>query len=154
MKKIALLLFMVFSLQQAICQEFNIVSHTVKLGESVRMLSKKYRVAPSEIYKLNKFAIDGIREGMVLQIPVEQKEIVVVEEIVPTETISEPTENTEIADGNENVQELKHQVEKGETLFSLAKKYNITVDELKRQNEKLLEKGLKSGVILTIRTNN
>ncbi len=154
MKKIALFLFMIFSLQQAICQEFNIVTHTVKLGESVRMLSKKYRVAPSEIYKLNKFAIDGIKEGMVLHIPLEQKESVLIEEIVPAETISQPTENTTIADGNENVQELKHQVEKGETLFSLARKYNISVDELKRQNEKLLEKGLKSGVILTIRTNN
>ena len=54
--------------------EVDIIDHQVKLGESVRLLSKKYLVDPSEIYKLNKFAVDGISEGMILKIPVPRKE--------------------------------------------------------------------------------
>ncbi len=49
------------------------VRHQVKLGETVKMLSKKYHVPPADIYRLNKFAVEGIREGMVLQIPAERK---------------------------------------------------------------------------------
>ncbi len=55
-------------------QEVDIVSHQVPVGETVRTISKKYIVNPSEIYKLNKFAIEGISAGMVLQIPVLRKE--------------------------------------------------------------------------------
>ena len=154
MKKIVLL-FIVFSLQQAFCQEYKIVNHNVQMGETVRMISKKYRVAPSEIYKLNKFAVDGITNGMVLQIPVEQKETQVsnaAAEVVPEENpVAENTESAATVSENPP-EEITHTVSKGETLFSLARMYHVSVDELKKQNEKSLQKGLQSGQVLTIRT--
>ena len=55
-------------------QEVDIINHEVQLGESVRLISKKYLVDPAEIYKLNKFAVEGISQGMVLKIPVPRKE--------------------------------------------------------------------------------
>lgn len=53
-----------------ISEDVVIVSHTVSLGETVRLISQKYLVSPSDIYKRNKFAVDGVSPGMVLQIPV------------------------------------------------------------------------------------
>ena len=60
-------------------QEVDIIDHQVQLGESVRLISKKYLVDPGEIYKLNKFAVEGISQGMVLKIPVPKKEVAVKE---------------------------------------------------------------------------
>ncbi len=156
MRKLVLLLLTIFSLQ-AFSQEYKLVQHNVKLGESVRMLSKKYQVAPSEIYRFNKFAIDGISQGMVLQIPVEVKESPVIYEEsfaeVRDELPSETANNSATEGNSSESNEIKHQVEKGETLFSLAKKYNISVADLKSQNEALLNKGLQSGQVITIRIN-
>lgn len=183
MRKFALMLLLVFACQQAVSQEFEMIRHQVKMGETVRMLSKKYKVEPSEIYRLNKFAIDGISQGMVLQILVPRKE----EPIAETEVLQEEPENTGPSE-NETVvsqteipaakkkkpekkpetvaqqtepqpeattgQELTHTVAKGETLYSLSKKYNVTVDDIKAQNEQLLKKGLQTGQVLMIRANN
>jgi len=160
MRNIALMLLTIFSLQ-ALSQEYKIVQHNVKLGETVRMLSKKYHVAPSDIYSINKFAINGITQGMVLQIPVEVKEVVAVKEFKdidnnqevenPEVSVSEVSPRSDNEQTDSDVNEIKHQVEKGETLFSLSKKYSISVAELKNQNEVLLTKGLQSGQVLTIR---
>ncbi len=156
MRKLVLLLLTIFSLQ-AFSQEYKLVQHNVKLGESVRMLSKKYQVAPSEIYRFNKFAIDGISQGMVLQIPVEIKESPVINEEAVAEVKDEESSaaaSNALTEGNQSdSNEITHQVEKGETLFSLAKKYNISVADLKSQNEALLNKGLQSGQVITIRIN-
>ena len=194
MKRIVILLFFVLSLQTAFSQEFEIIRHQVKMGETVRMLSKKYKVEPSEIYRLNKFAIDGISQGMVLQILVPKKEE------VPTETAEQPVaESTETTttqsqdnpdeavssstttttkttvikkkkpvDGSSeetpreepsvvtsistesSEQTATHTVAKGETLFSIAKRYNVTVDDIKSQNEALQKHGIQPGQVLTI----
>src|SRR5690606_23327620 len=74
MKRIVLIFAMVFSLQSAIAQEFEMVRHQVQLGETVRMISRKYKVEPAEIYRLNKFAVDGVSQGMVLQLLVPKKD--------------------------------------------------------------------------------
>ena len=158
MRKLVLLLLTIFSLQ-AFSQEYKLVAHNVKLGESVRMLSKKYQVAPSEIYRFNKFAIDGLSQGMVLQIPVEVKESPVVYEesvadVSQGESASAVESNASSQELRNDSNEIKHQVEKGETLFSLAKKYSISVADLKSQNEAILNKGLQSGQVITIRINN
>ena len=46
------------------------INHTVAFGETMRMISLKYHVPPSEIYRFNKGAADGLYRGMILQIPV------------------------------------------------------------------------------------
>lgn len=199
MKRLVLGLLMVFSLQIAIAQEFEIIRHQVQLGETVRMISRKYKVEPAEIYRLNKFAVDGISKGMVLQLLVPKKE-------TPAETITGDTqanESTAVAANDSSsvgsddstvttttkkvttttirkkktaesqtsseevpVEAAKtlpgetgsmgsavtHKVMKGETLFSIARKYHTTVEEIKSQNGKVLAKGLQPGQVLAIIT--
>ncbi|MFT3794205.1 LysM peptidoglycan-binding domain-containing protein [Flavobacterium sp.] len=181
MKKIVLLFVALVLFQttwaQNKNQEVDIVSHTVQLGETVRMLSKKYLVDPTEIYRLNKFAVNGISQGMVLQIPVPRKEPVVQqEETVQEETPQEVVQN-DPPPAEEPVKqkpkpakakptpakeqtltvvsrdsETEHTVEAGETLYSLSRKYGISVDEIKMSNGDALKKGLKVGQIVRIPT--
>jgi LysM repeat protein len=197
MKRIVLLLFIVFSLQSAVGQEYEMIRHEVQLGETVRMISRKYKVEPSEIYRLNKFAVDGISQGMVLQLMVPKKETPtqeVVEQPPVENNTSTSTETASNSDGDTTTTTTKkvtttvrkkkqtteqsqttaenpvandtpspensslsgsgaamtHTVAKGETLFSIARQYNISVDEIKGQNEKVLKKGLQPGQVLAI----
>lgn len=172
MRKFILILVLGLTFQSAICQEFEMIRHQVKMGETVRMLSKKYKVEPAEIYRLNKFAIDGIKEGMVLQILVERKEPAYSdvassrykEHETPDATTMPDSDKTDpgtvveeqpaVRNDNMQVREVSHTVIKGETLYSLSKKYNVTVDDIKSWNEQVLAKGLQTGQVLMIRTNN
>ncbi len=141
-------------------QEFEIVSHTVQMGETVRMLSKKYLADPALIYKLNKFAIDGIRQGMVLQIPVPKKAAVVVQEDPVAEASQEVVQNesagSTLARAKKDAQPVvvdraggvQHVVEPGDTFYSISRKYGISVDEIKMNNEGV--KSLKVGQVVQI----
>jgi LysM repeat protein len=159
-------------------QEVDIINHEVQLGESVRLLSKKYLVDPSEIYKLNKFAVDGISQGMILKIPVPRKEGAIVKETVnveKTEPISDDTKpiekvvsveesvdkNKTLTTNNdikqivitENKREVNHKVIAKETLYSLSRDYNVSVEDIKSSNPEVAVNGLKIGQIVKILTN-
>ena len=153
MRKFVIVLFLIVSLQQATAQdpEMESMTYTVKMGETVRMISKKFKVAPSEIYRLNKFAIEGVRDGMALQLLVPRKESPTTGTIVDSreKTNDFNSGNTEIE--SEAIQEISHTVAHEETLYSLSKRYNVSVEAITKWNEKILQKGLKVGQVLTIK---
>ena len=172
---VSLLLFLCatgFSQKQEDEPEVKLVTHQVQLGETVRMISRKYFVAPSQIYKYNKFALEGITEGMLLYVPVQKNEIVTVEKVESSnkepsnhnKTTLETKKNLKSPSvlSNKNTTVISspdstvvtHTVQNHETLYGLSKKYNITVDELKAQNPTELKKGLQVGQVLTIKRTN
>jgi LysM repeat protein len=180
MKKFFLLFFVVcvlsngFSQNRKKDQEVDIISHEVQLGESVRMISKKYLVDPAEIYKLNKFAVEGISQGMILKIPVPKKEGAASNTSQPIEKINEekpiaetpivkeveqkitevPAPNKEIKKIviTEKKTEVNHKVEPKETLFSLSKTFGVSVEDIQANNKEILKKGLQVGQIIVIPT--
>jgi len=138
-------------------QEVRIVNHQVMMGETVRMLSKKYLVPPSEIYKLNKFAVDGISTGMIIKIPVPVKQEVAaaqqddapaVETRVASEVVKgSPPLAPETSDGrevSESATMVTHKVASGETLSGLAAHYGLTIDAIKEANPKVAKRGLRA----------
>ena len=136
------------------------VKHTVAPGETVLDISKKYVVDPAEIYRANRFAIDGVKEGMVLEFYAPQKspEIVLPTENYqaipvsnPTETISKPAEQTEkkVVQKSSSINKM-HKVKPGETLYGLSKLYNVSVDEIKNANTILMKNNLQAGQTLKI----
>lgn len=147
-------------------QEVEIINHEVQLGESVRLISKKYLVDPAEIYKLNKFAVDGVSQGMILKIPVPKKDEPVAqqEETKPdpepvaeqpreTPAAAKPTKSTEPVKTNTEPMVYErtsdtHTVVPKETLFSLSRKYGVSVDDIKAANPELQHGGLKVGQVL------
>ncbi|RYG52057.1 MAG: LysM peptidoglycan-binding domain-containing protein, partial [Chitinophagaceae bacterium] len=104
-------------------KDVTIISHTVAMGETVKLISKKYLVTPLAIYKLNKAAVDGVQPGMTLQIPIPN---------------SRRSGKADLADVSQNKpsepEQIQHNVGKGETMASIAARYNISEDELKAAN--------------------
>lgn len=134
-------------------QPVTIVSHQVKFGETVRTISKKYLADPTEIYRLNKFAVEGVKEGMVLQIPVPIKDNPkakpYVEEPQEEPAVATQSDANQVAVIDRSTQ-IDHTVQSGETLSGLSRKYGISIDEIKMSNEVLQTKGLKIGQVIKI----
>tara|TARA_R110000868_G_scaffold48817_3_gene158013 strand:+ start:1025 stop:3034 length:2010 start_codon:yes stop_codon:yes gene_type:complete len=98
-------------------------SHTVIKGETLYSISKLYNVGVNDLMDLN--GVNGaISVGQELLIPEaeqELKKVEVIEEVEPKETESEIT---------------FHEVEQGDTMYKIAKKYKISVDKLLELNQK------------------
>ncbi len=142
MKRFLLIFLVMFAAEKTISQDLQMVRHEVKLGETVKMLSKKYHVPPAEIYKLNKFAVEGISEGMILQIPAERKYAEAAR--ADAGYLPDPP-----ADATKGAKKIKHKVEAGETLSGISAKYKVPMEKIKASNP-ALEKGLQAGQVITI----
>jgi len=98
-------------------------------NESVYEIAAKLGVTKDYIIKNNPDASDGITSGMTLRFPVNEND-------------AKPQQSA--------VQQSKtHTVEQGETLYGLAKRYGVTVEELLAANP-TADKGLKIGQKLSI----
>jgi|GEM_PF-829171 len=102
------------------------LQHTVKSGETLYSLSRKYNTTVQNIEKENRDKLKaGLETGTVLNI-------------------------TTIPRAGDPDKYITHSVAAGETLFSLAKRYNTTVEAITESNRTLLKKGLMSGQQLAI----
>lgn len=100
-------------------------TYTVQKGDSLYQIAKKYNTTVDELKKLNNLTSNQLSIGQVLTIPTEVSE--------------------------EEPQKKYYTVVKGDSLYQIAKKYNTTVDELKKINN-LSTNSLSIGQILTLPT--
>jgi len=107
--------------------------HDVKKGETLYSLSKLYGCDLNELSSANVGVDQGLKEGQVVRIPVSKSKI---KSVKPTTASSSP--NNKI-----------HAVEKKETLFSIALKYDVDVNKLIAANPGS-DKGIKKGQQLVI----
>lgn len=112
----------------------NTVSYTVLAKETLYGLTKRFNITVEELIKLNPFLVDGLKEGQVLLIPKANFESPVKVQIAE----QKPTE-------------IFHKVEKGETIYSLTKRYQISEEKLADLNP-MIKNGLKEGMELKIHT--
>ena len=117
--------FIVFSLSS---DAQNLKTHNVKTGESVESIAQLYKISAADIYALNPDASSGIGVNTSLIIPESF-----------SDRLNPPLTEKEIESYK------VHKVRRKETLFSIAQKYNITVEDLKAHNERLGHKKLRSG---------
>ncbi len=111
----------------------NFKQHTIEKKETLYAISKKYNVSVEDITKANPGIENGLKEGQVLRIPG-----------------SGTTSNTAATEVREVPKGAKmHKVEPKETLFGISKKYNVSVDDLKKTNPQLID-GLKEGMEIVI----
>lgn len=120
MKGIYLVLLLVFSANLSIAQ-ISFIKYKVEKGETISQISKKFSVDKDVILKLNPDAASGIVENQLLFIP---------------NNINSIAEN--------------HIVEPKETLFSIARIFNVSVQDLANLNEQELKSGLRIGMTVAI----
>ncbi|MBC8757477.1 LysM peptidoglycan-binding domain-containing protein [Kordia sp. YSTF-M3] len=115
--------FLVILLTSCVATAQQYKSHTVARGETVKSIAKQYNISVDDIIRLNPEARRGVRRNNVLVIP--SKSVKVSKDVEVTFT--------------------NHKVRRKETLYSIAKKYGVTVDDIKKFNEKVAKEGLKKG---------
>ena len=81
--------------------------YIVKKGDTLYGIANKYGVSVEELKRLNNLGSNSLSIGQVLQIP-----------------------NVDVTQGNENI----YVVKEGDTLYSIASNYGMSVDELKSLN--------------------
>lgn len=113
--------------------------HSVKKGETIFSIAKKYDITVEDIYRLNKWAERGIRVGDKLKIPKEKntdKKEVKAEK--PATARPQPTSYK------------NHKVEPKQTLYSLGLIYNVSVEDIVQSNPGLNENNFQVGKIIKI----
>lgn len=109
--------------------------HTVKQGETVFAIAKLYGVSDKLIFENNPGSDLLIKAGQKLKIPDLSK---------PRNINTQPNSNTY----------QNHKVEKGETLYGIAKKYAVEYEDILAANPGLKEKGLRHGETIRIPSKN
>jgi LysM repeat protein len=130
------LLLAVFSLLPGYSQQENYIKHKVVKSETVTQIARKYNVTLSDIYKLNPDAKKSIKEDDIL--------------LIPPSGSTPPKSATPTAAPVVGVKPKTYLVAPGETLFSIARKYSVSVDAIKNANPEALKNGLKSGQTIHI----
>jgi len=103
-------------------------THKVKQGETIESIAKTYMVTPYDIYALNPDAQTNFRPNTVL--------------IIPKSKVRETPLETET---KKLMSYKSHKVRRKETLYSISKKYDVSVEDLKKHNTRLYSENLRKG---------
>lgn len=103
-------------------------THKVKQGETIESIAKVYMVTPFDIYALNPDAKLNFKPNTVLIIPKSKVRKTPVE-----------TKETKL------LSYKSHKVKRKETLYSISKKYNVSIDDIKKHNTRLYSENLRKG---------
>ncbi|WP_291113597.1 LysM peptidoglycan-binding domain-containing protein [Flavobacterium sp. UBA6135] len=123
MNKIVYISFLLFFCLSS-AQPSDIKKHTVAKGETVAQIAQLYKVTPFDIYQLNPDAKLGIKENTIL--------------LIPKAT---------------GVPPKVHEVKPGDTFYSIAKKYNLTNEQLEKANPSVDKFNLIIGQQLQLTSN-
>lgn len=103
-------------------------SYSVKQGETVYSIAQDNNISADVIYNLNPDSRNGLKTNSILILP--------------------STGEEAMSSVDKSVKE--HKVKKKETLYGIAKMYNVSVDDIKKANKDLYSRGLKNGEKLII----
>jgi LysM repeat protein len=107
------------------------IAHTVKRGQTVYSLSRKYDIAEEVIYYYNPWAREGIRPDQTIWIP-RDKEMPVISETTQT-----------------NNAFYLYTIKEKDTLYSISKTYGVDVADIINANPEL-RNGLRPGQVIKI----
>jgi LysM repeat protein/ABC-type branched-subunit amino acid transport system substrate-binding protein len=109
----------------------NYFEHIIESGETMWGITRKYGVSEAELKSLNPILNTGFPAGVVIKIPVEEIK----------QTVARPV----------NVGAFKtHVVEKRETLYGLSKKYDLSIQDIKKYNPVLETRNLVYGETILV----
>ncbi len=124
--KVSFFIFILFALGDSVL--FAEKTHIVEKGDTLYSISRKYNVKVDEIKSLNGFSDNNISVGQKLRIP--------------------GNDSSQSKSAQKTVAET-HTVQKGETLYSISRKYGLSVEQVKAFNG-LSGNELKVGQVLKL----
>ncbi|MDA3818113.1 MAG: LysM peptidoglycan-binding domain-containing protein, partial [Prolixibacteraceae bacterium] len=149
MKQLIIVFFLVFSLSSSFVygQSFNaseivtvdnkqFILHKVEKGETIFSLCQQFNVEQKELVAANPQLIFGLKEGDTIKIPYYREE----EKEVGDQVIVHQVDSDGV--------DLKyHVVARGETVYSLARKYNIFIEAFYRFNPEAKKELLENEIV-------
>ncbi|HSY61803.1 MAG TPA: LysM peptidoglycan-binding domain-containing protein [Cytophaga sp.] len=115
-------------------------THTVAAGETLYSIATKYSISVDALKKANPGLSSSISVGQTLNLPAKTGSI--------TTTAAKPATTTATTTAPVSKETIEHKVASGETLYSIAKKYNVSVEDIKKANPGIA--GLKVGQTLKV----
>ncbi|XLS28186.1 LysM peptidoglycan-binding domain-containing protein [Flavobacteriaceae bacterium M23B6Z8] len=153
MKHLFIFLIVIFgSVTLASAQQFK--THAVKEGETLESIAAKYDVSEADIIRLNPEVKNGLRPNIILVIRLkdEKPKITKPGDKKPnSETDATKSSPAVTTGGNpkvkitQGVKFIWHKVRRKENLYRISKKYEVSVDDIKRYNKELYGRELKKG---------
>ena len=120
--------------------------HDVAKGETLYSLSRQYGVTIDDIKGANEVLANGLKAGQRIKIPMKSAVDATQSQTVAEAPQPQPqTPKEEVA----TTTTTTHKVARRETLYSLSKRYDVTIEELYALNPHI-KSGLKAGEIVTI----
>jgi membrane-bound lytic murein transglycosylase D len=120
------------------------ISHTVKRGETLSKIARRYGVSGKALQAWN-----GLRKGRVVvgqQLTIRTRSPVRVAQAAPrTQKVS--------ASKSADARVISYRVQRGDTLYSIARRFDVDMVALKRWNNISGKRGLQSGTRVTIPSN-
>jgi LysM repeat protein len=139
--KLVVILFL-FAWVGAFAQDKKFITYKVKEGETVQSISKALSITPYDLLKLNPDIKDNVSQDDLLIIPNKQYD---------------PLGDISIADlsgvGDKDIivdQFIYHEVLPKETIYSIVKSFNVTSEDLNKNNPFLVANGLRIGQVIKI----
>ncbi|MCD0467797.1 peptidoglycan endopeptidase [Flavobacterium sp. ENC] len=131
-------LFLFFSL--TVFSQDKYIRHKISKGDNLSVLAKKYGVKTKDIAEANPDAPKILKLNSVLLIPNKNKAVTAKTAAVVSNSAPPATPGS-------------HEVLAKETLWGISKKYNVSVEDLKKANPLLETEGLKIGQQIAIPSN-
>ena len=134
-------------IENEISKDGKYIVYTVKKGETLYSLLKRFETTEKEFYEANPRLSrnESIRAGDEIYFPVKEKKDDNVAIVKPKE---EPKPSNVTPRDDEKY--IYHTVAKGETLYKITKKYDISLDELIAENPSLSDRPLSIDEVIRI----
>lgn len=132
-KMIFRLIVVLFFFSVGVFSQEKYIRHKISKGENLTVIAKKYGVKAKDISEANPNAPKILKLNSILLIPNKNQ-----------------TSESEVPETITNTTTGLHEILAKETLWGISKKYNVSVDDLKKANPSLETEGLKIGQQINI----
>lgn len=104
--------------------------HKVKRGDNLGEIANKYNVAISDVKKWNRIKGSNIPVGKSIKIIKNERVVSIVKKEIKGDTRIADNDSKEVAEKPSDF----YEVQKGDNLFTIAKKFNVSFEDLKKWN--------------------
>ena len=122
----------IFKEEKVISYKDVVKYHKVKRGDNLGEISDKYGVSVAELKKWNKLRNNNLMTGDKLKIIKNERVVTIVRKEIKADKNATETAVTS-NEATENPSDF-YEVQKGDNLFSIAKKFNVSLEDLKKWN--------------------
>lgn len=120
--------------------------HRIKSGESLISIADKYRTTSDLLKKVNSIRGNNIRAGDYLNVPVARTDL-------NRYSLSASQRLANLQNRKRDGHKVEYQVQSGDTLWDIAKRYEVSVNQLAKWNGMAPKDALRPGQKLVIWTN-